>query len=87
LTYPKSTVDFTYTNVFEFGPREFTRSGAALHCVSKRVLSNRFDIDKFEELRSSNFSVQRHEKNENQRISYAVELQVTNCKKTLKLLF
>ena len=35
-----------------------------------------FDIDEFGELRSFKFSVQRHEKNENQRISYAVELQV-----------
>jgi len=38
----------------------------------------RFDIDEFDKLRSSKFSVQRHEKNENQKISYAVELQVTD---------
>jgi len=30
------------------------------------------------ELRSFKFSEQRHEKNESQRISYAVELQVTD---------
>jgi len=36
----------------------------------------RFDIDEFEELRNSKFLEQRHERNENQRLSYAVELYV-----------
>jgi len=37
-----------------------------------------FDIDEFEELRSSKFSEPRRKRNENQRISYAGELQVTD---------
>ena len=43
-----------------------------------QVTSEVAKTDEFEELRKIKFSVQKHEKNENQRISYAVELQVTD---------